>query len=142
MPPNAMKLVRTVMKPSNGARTRRLSMLRSATVTESCALFRFSRRPSAEARLVSRCVFTSDSSWARRCFASSSASTFCCALIALTSSLLCTSSSARRPPRLRVACDDVLLGEPQIESRLLEVELLVGAVELHDDVAGLQRVAG
>ena len=54
MPPNALKFVRTVTKPSNGARTRRLSMLRSATCTESCALVRFSVRPAPDARLVSR----------------------------------------------------------------------------------------
>jgi hypothetical protein len=49
MPPNAWKFVRTVTKPSNGARTWRLSMLRSATCTDSRALLRFSRRPLADA---------------------------------------------------------------------------------------------
>ena len=37
---------------------------------------------------------------------------------------------------LRVRLDDVLLGELQIEARLLEVELLLRRVELHDDVVG------
>src|SRR5437667_369154 len=41
-------------------------MLRWATCTDSCALLRFSRMPPADACVVSRWIFTSDSSRARR----------------------------------------------------------------------------
>ena len=44
--------------------------------------------------------------------------------------------------RLRIGLRDVLLSELQVEPRLLEVELLLGRVELDDDVAGFERVAG
>ena len=133
-------------------------MLRSATCTDSCALLRFSRRPSADAWLVSRWVFTSASSCASRCFASSSSQHVLLRLdrahqlVALHVELGAADVVARVQQRdlvvgrldrrLRVGLDDLLLRELEIEPRLLEVELLLGGVELDDDVAGFDGVAG
>ena len=82
MPPNALKLVRTETKPSNGARTRRLSMLRSATCTASCALLRFSRNPAVDASTgVAVRLHVGVELRRAAARASSSSSTFCCALM-------------------------------------------------------------
>ena len=155
MPPNAMKFVRTVTKPSNGARTRRLSMLRSATCTDSCALLRFSRRPSAEALVVSRCVFDVGFELREPLLRLVERQHVLLGLdrahqlVALDIQLGAADVVARVQQRdfvvrrlnrrLRVGLDDLLLRELQIESRLFEVEFLLGGIEFEDDVAGLER---
>ena len=44
--------------------------------------------------------------------------------------------------RLRVGLDDLLLRKLQVESRLFEVEFLLGGVEFEDDVAGFEGLSG
>ena len=109
--------------------------------------------PHAVARclVVSRWVLTSASSWASRCFASSSVRTFCSRLDR-ADQLVAQQVELGAPDvvagvqqrdfvvgdlhgRLRVGLDDLLLGELQIEPCLLEIELLFGGVEFDDDVA-------
>src|SRR3989442_3883241 len=154
-PPSAIMFWRTDTNPSNGARTRRVSMLRCATMTATCALLRFSRSTSVDAVVVWRRVFTSCSSDARRPRASSRSRRFCLAVIAPTSSLALASSSARRTRKARleqrhliVCClhrgfrlglHDFVFRQLQVEVRLFDGELLFRGIELHDSIAGCDR---
>ena len=104
--------------------------------------------------MVSRCVFDVRLELREPLLASSSVSTFCFGLdrahqlVALDIELGAADVVARVQQRdlvvgrlngrLRVGLDDLLLRELQIESRLFEVELLLGGIEFEDDVAGFE----
>ena len=97
-PPNAIMLGLTVTKPSKGARTRRLSMLRRGDLDGDARLVALLAPAPLRMRAsgLARWLFTSCSSCASRWRASSSSSRFCFATMAPTSSLALASSSARR----------------------------------------------
>ena len=157
-PPAASRFSLTATTPSNGAFTTRLSMIDCARCIASCALLRCSRTTASAASFVAERDFTSCSSCASRRALPRSVSTFFCASIAPMRSLAGAVELAaadvvargqqrhfilrRLHGRVGLHLDDLLLGFGQIRLRLLERELLVGGIDLEDDVARFHGGAG
>ena len=153
MPPNAIMFIRSVTNPSNGARICRLSMLRRATSTATCAFVRFSRRTAARCdrrlALALDVHFELRQALARFVEAAAGAARperadqFVGAGVELGAPTLEPGLQQRDfvVGRLRrgfgLRLGDFLLRELQVELGLLERELLLGRIELDDDVAGL-----
>ena len=136
----------------------RLSITCWARCIASCALFRFSSETASDAWFVAARDFTSSSSCASRRRASSSDSTFFCAsrradeLVGGGVELAAPDVEPRRQHRhvvlrglhggVGLHLHDFLLRLGQLRLRLLERVLLIGRIELDDDIAGLDRHPG
>ncbi len=144
--------------PSIGALSSRLSITDCARCIASIALLRFSCTTASDAWFVAARDLTSSSSCASRRCASSSDRRFFCASIAPTNSLPddvelgAADVEARGQQRhfvlrrlrrgVRLHLDDFLLRLGDLGLRLVDRELLIGRIELDDDVARLHGGAG